>query len=416
MSKGMNSALKVSLFYFIFSALWIFFSDRVLLIFFTNVEEYKNFSTVKGMLFVLISALLIYHLVSRELKLLKEANTNIERYKTRDTLTGLYNRDNFYKKINSLIDADRKISLLVSDINGLKFINEVYSSMKGDEVLIQYSSLLRKLFPNDFIARIGGDEFAVIFYNCSYEEVEKQSTLLLKSVQGLKVDEFSLSVSIGYSTACHEEHNVNEALALAEDRMLKNKLLITKSASNSVLTSIKATLFERSDETELHASRMINHCEILGEKFKLSHSDVSDLKLLAILHDIGKIGISDSILKKKGKLTEIEYNKMKQHTEIGYKMASSINPLKGVAYYILTHHERVDGTGYPNGLSGNDIPLLSRILSVVDAYDAMTNDRIYRKAMSIEDAIDEIVKNRGTQFDTQVVDTFIDVIKKSSSI
>jgi len=152
--------------------------------------------------------------------------------------------------------------------------------------------------------------------------------------------------------------------------------------------------------------------EKLGVNLGLSSSQINDLKLLALLHDIGKIGIDDAILKKPGTLTRMEMEAMKQHPIIGYRIASTIPQLEAISYDILTHHEWYNGEGYPKKLKGEEIPLNARILSIVDAFDAMTNDRIYRKKISIADALEELIRFRGTQFDPDLVDAFVKEFKK----
>ena len=146
----------------------------------------------------------------------------------------------------------------------------------------------------------------------------------------------------------------------------------------------------------------------------IPHDELDKLKLLSMLHDVGKVGVSDQILKKPGKLTEEEWEEMRKHPEIGYRIAMSSPDFANVAEYILAHHERWDGRGYPRGLSGENIPILSRILSVVDAYDAMTQDRVYHKAISHEEAMEEIRRGAGTQFDPRVVEAFVMEIEKRS--
>ena len=135
-----------------------------------------------------------------------------------------------------------------------------------------------------------------------------------------------------------------------------------------------------------------------------------ELELLSMLHDIGKIGVDDSILTKFDTLTDAEWREMKKHPEIGYRIAMAAPELKHIAEYILCHHERWDGKGYPQGLTGEEIPVLSRIIAVVDSYDAMTHDRAYRKAISAEDAKTEILNNAGTQFDPKIAKVFVDKI------
>ena len=183
-----------------------------------------------------------------------------------------------------------------------------------------------------------------------------------------------------------------------------------KSLHSSIVESIKTTLTVRSQETEDHAERITKLAVKMGTELALSQVDLNDLELFAALHDIGKVGVSDKILNKPGKLTEEEWIVMKKHPEIGYRIARASHKLSRIADYILSHHERWDGMGYPRGLKGEDIPLLSRILSVADAYDAMTEDRIYRKALSKEEAIEEIRRNSGSQFDPIIANIFIESV------
>jgi HD-GYP domain-containing protein (c-di-GMP phosphodiesterase class II) len=167
-------------------------------------------------------------------------------------------------------------------------------------------------------------------------------------------------------------------------------------------------MFEKSHETQAHAERLAQLSGKLGKAMGLDDKQLTELELLSTLHDIGKISIDGSILTKTDKLTESEWFEIKKHPEVGYRIAQASPELKNISEYILGHHERWDGKGYPQGLAGENIPLLSRIISVVDSYDAMTQDRVYRKAMSIEEAIEEIRNNAGTQFDPEITRVFID--------
>ncbi len=409
------SAIRVSLIYLVFSTLWIVFSDYLLVLIFDDVNQYRNFSTYKGLFFIVVSALIIYYLVRSEVIYIKSMYEKMEVLENYDTLTHAYNRKKFNAEIERIEEEKQNVSIIMSDINGLRLVNELYSSQEGDKALQAYTKILRDALPkNSHIARIGGDEFCCILYDCNYDELVKHVQRIEKRVTDFKVFDIDCSVAIGYSNTCSEIQNVHEALFQAEDRLLKNKLLLKESASNSIITTLKTTLFERSDETELHAARLKTYCSKIGEALKMRHNEIDELNLLAILHDIGKIGIEDKILKKPGRLTPTEFNKMKQHPVIGYKIASSVPQLEAISYFILTHHERYDGTGYPKGIKGKDIPLASRILAVVDAYDAMTNDRVYRKAMPQSEAIKELEVNKGSQFDPDIVEIFLDLLRKDS--
>ena len=167
-------------------------------------------------------------------------------------------------------------------------------------------------------------------------------------------------------------------------------------------------------ETEKHSKRMEAYCHSIGIELQLSAKELDELSLAAILHDIGKVGIDPDILKKPGQLTPSEWEEMKRHPEIGYRIVRAASELVEVAEFILFHHERWDGKGYPSGLKGEEIPLICRILAVTDAYDAMTNDRVYRKAISSEEAIAELQKNAGTQFDPQIVSLFIEILQSKN--
>lgn len=206
--------------------------------------------------------------------------------------------------------------------------------------------------------------------------------------------------------------NEDSIIKVAEDNTYRYILLPDESLHSSIISSIKTILLEKSQETEEHAQRLVELSKTIGKKMNLTDEQLDELELLSVLHDIGKIGVNDSILNKPGKLTEEEWVEMKKHPENGYRIAMSTPELVSIANYILCHHERWDGKGYPQGLKGPNIPLFSRILAIVDAYDAMTQDRLYRKAITKETAIAEIKRNAGTQFDPEIAEIFIEAFYK----
>jgi HD-GYP domain-containing protein (c-di-GMP phosphodiesterase class II) len=183
-----------------------------------------------------------------------------------------------------------------------------------------------------------------------------------------------------------------------------------KSRKDTAIDMLLAALREQSVETKEHASRLEAYCCDLGQYFQLTDEELEELSLLAVLHDIGKIGVNPAILNKPSSLTSTDWVEMKRHSEIGWRIVKEYPTLRAVANYILFHHERWDGKGYPLGLKADNIPLPSRILAVADAYDAMTSDRVYRKNMEIEEAIAELTSNAGVQFDPEVVTAFMKVI------
>ncbi|MCX6112390.1 MAG: HD-GYP domain-containing protein [Proteobacteria bacterium] len=177
---------------------------------------------------------------------------------------------------------------------------------------------------------------------------------------------------------------------------------------NVVINALK----EKDQYTQGHSVRVIEFSVKIGHEIGLNEEDIRSLEIASVLHDIGKLGVPDKILKKPGRLTKEEYQIMQQHSANGEKLLDGIKNLEKYKKYIRAHHERYDGFGYPDGLKGNDIPLISRIIFVADTFDAMTSDRPYRKGLPIEAAIDELIKCSGTQFDPYVVEAFLNVLRK----
>jgi HD-GYP domain-containing protein (c-di-GMP phosphodiesterase class II) len=216
-----------------------------------------------------------------------------------------------------------------------------------------------------------------------------------------------LSISLGYAIRENDKEEIARTINSAEEVMYTQKMLNNRSYRNAILESFRKTLFERSHETEEHANRLMQLSKHMGKVMNLPHTTLQELELLGVLHDIGKIGVPDSILNKPGKLNEDEWVIMKRHSEIGSRITQSVPEFVRISDYILSHHERWDGKGYPRGLKGKEIPIQSRILSIVDAYDAMTSERPYHKPMTHEDAMQELVDNAGTQFDPDLIQLVI---------
>lgn len=333
-----------------------------------------------------------------------------------DKLTGIFNRG-YYEFILERIDKAENlpVAIIMGDLNGLKITNDTLGHGEGDKLLKAAAETLRKVCgKNAIISRYGGDEFIVVIENKNIEEVDKICIEIKSECKREKVGLIYLNIALGYSIKTNSNQNINDVIKEAEEMMYRNKLLEDNSARNSITSSLTQALLEKSNETKEHVERMYNLCIKISDILSLSTSEINELYLLAKLHDIGKIGIDDKILNKPGKLTEEEWSIMKTHSEIGYRITSSTPDLMHIAYNILTHHERYDGTGYPKGLKGEEIPLLSRILTIVDAFDVMTNERPYKKAMTVEEAIEELKKCSGTQFDPKLVEIFIQAIQSDN--
>ena len=343
----------------------------------------------------------------------KVAEANLLYLSYHDYLTGLYNRRFFEDELKRVDTASQlPLSVLIGDINGVKLVNDAFGHAEGDRLIVECARMISSCCRGtDTVAKTGGDEFSILMPHTDVASAmailnQIQSTLSAFDASIAK-NRFTHSVSMGFATKATADQDMAQVLRTAEEYMNQRKLLEHQSSHSAIISSIKATMLEKSHETEEHAERLVDLAKAVANALGLSQIDQGRLELLATLHDIGKVGISDHILTKPGKLDEAEWEEMKRHPEIGYRIAASSPDLIPVAESILCHHERWDGTGYPQGLCGEHIPLLSRIIAVVDAYDAMTQDRAYRKAMTHRDAIAEITKNAGTQFDPHIVEIFI---------
>ncbi|MFA6308311.1 MAG: HD domain-containing phosphohydrolase [Clostridia bacterium] len=329
-----------------------------------------------------------------------------------DYLTKLYNRKYFEESKLKMVKEKRlPISIIIADINGVRLINDAFGFDKGDKLIFETSKILQSITrKDDVLARIGGDEFGFILPETDYKETDKIVSSINKAFNAYnhkkKNKLYEINLSIGYATKTNEDKSIKEISKLADEHLHNQKLLNLKSFRSNLISTIIATVYEKSEETEQHSKRLSDLSVKIGKKLNLSQKDLSELELLSVLHDIGKVAIDDRILKKPDPLTEDEWIVMKTHPDIGYRIAKSTSELENIADYIRTHHERWDGKGYPQGLRGENIPLLSRILAVADAYDAMTNDRAYRKSIAKSNAIEELKSYAGTQFDPNIVKVF----------
>lgn len=330
-----------------------------------------------------------------------------------DHLTGLYNRRRFEEEVLHVIKQECwPLSIIVADINGLRLINDAFGHLEGDKLIKTSADILCSCIRRgDILARVGGDEFSILMPNTDAHTAgaltHKITNACAQHNNSCTQRAYDVNLSVGFSTLESKGSSIEHTIREAESSLRNHKLLSCKSTYSAIISSIMATLYARSHETEEHAQRLAELSIMIGSKLKLPEHTLDKLRLFAMLHDIGKVGIDDRILNKPAKLTAKEWNVMKGHPEIGYRIAMSSPELEPIAEYILTHHERYDGKGYPQGLKSDQIPLLSRIMAVVDAYDAMTKDRVYRKAMSKEDALKEIEKNAGTQFDPAITQIFL---------
>lgn len=358
----------------------------------------------------IFGVVMVFRDVSKE----KEKNEEIRYLSYHDMLTGLYNRyymESALQWINT--KENLPIAVIMGDVNGLKITNDIFGHRAGDSLLQNVAETLRNTCRgDDLIARWGGDEFVIFMPKTDMTTAERVIRRIKNNCIDASQGTLRVSLSLGCSVKYDEDIDLLSVMQSAEEHMYHQKLLDGKSYRNAIINTLLATLYEKSIETEEHTERLGDFCLSLGKKLNLSSKEMDELSLLAVLHDIGKVGINQVILQKPTELIDTEWEEMKRHPEIGYRIAQAAPELTTAAEYILSHHERWDGTGYPRGLKNEDIPLVCRILAVADAYDAMTNDRAYRIAMSSEDAVQELKRNAGTQFDPLIVEIFIETINQ----
>jgi diguanylate cyclase (GGDEF)-like protein len=341
----------------------------------------------------------------------KQYEINLEYLNFHDSLTNVYNRRYYNENIIQYDSIENfPMCLMVADIDSLKTVNDAFGHHAGDQMLIEVADALKSVVDDKgFVARIGGDEFIVLAKNTNRDMAENiiqqiQSVLKNKTVSGVKI-----SVSIGYDII-HQLDYFTQAFKYAEDNMYKNKLFDRSTEKNETINTIMKSLYEKNPREESHSQRVSKYCEKIGEALNFSNDRINLLSVAGILHDIGKIAIDDQILDKPGKLTDQEYQMIKKHPEIGYRILSASPQYLEISKDILHHHERYDGKGYPQGLKGEDIPLNSRIISVADAYDAMIYSRPYRSSLTKEEAIRELKRCSGSQFDSIIVEKFIEIL------
>jgi diguanylate cyclase (GGDEF)-like protein/PAS domain S-box-containing protein len=387
---------------------------------FSDYEIEHNFDSI-GKRVILLNARQIKRILGNEMVTLlaieditsrKNTENKIIYLSYHDQLTGIYNRRFFEEELIRL-DTKRQlpISIIMGDLNSLKLINDTFGHNKGDKTIKKAAELLKSACRvDDILARWGGDEFVILLPKTSITESEEIVKRIKKECKKLIIQKIQLSISIGLATKIMPEENIEEIIRESENNMYKNKLIEKASNTSSIISALEKTLFEKSNETMEHALRIKNLAIKLGKSIKLHPNQLDELSLLATLHDIGKVAIPSSVLLKKSKLNEKDWAAIKRHPEIGFNIAASSPQIVHVAKYILACHENWDGSGYPQNLSGESIPIVSRIIFITDAYDVMISKRTYKKAMSKDEAIKELRRCAGTQFDPMLVDKFIAII------
>ena len=356
----------------------------------------------------ILGVVIVFRNVTEE----KKRRDQINYISYHDSLTGLYNRRFFEEQLDKIdIEENLPISVVMGDVNGLKITNDAFGHAEGDHLLQKAAEAMQAACRStDIVARWGGDEYVILLPHTSQVEAEQIITRITNIESSMKVGPINVSVSFGCGAKEKKDESLFAVWKNAEDRMYEKKLTESENMRRRFINNVMDTLRDESPDQIGHFMRVGESSQQIGRAMHLPETDIKKLKFAGQLHDIGKVAIDKSILTKKGSLTQQEWDDIKRHPDIGYKILRSSKKTAGIAEYVLAHHERYDGKGYPAGLKGDKIPLFSRIIAVADSFDAMTHDRNYRKAMSLEQAGEELIQNKGKQFDPNVVDAAMGVI------
>lgn len=369
---------------------------------------------------------------------LRNANLyqNAYRASITDDLTSLYNRKHAFQCIENYCAANRDATLILLDIDDFRLYNELYSVKEGDLLIHRCAQLiLQELDETDLAFRFGADEFMILRQGCDVNEAKLFAQRIINRITKSPYSTdmiWDITITCGISTFpdiskdAHEFlHNVEQAVYYGklegkghmavyrhgmEDRSQNPDIRAAYERVAPTIYALTAAIDAKDNYTFIHSMNVSKYAVTLAESLDMNSNEIEIIRDAGMLHDIGKISIPENILKKTARLTTEEYDIMKTHVENSTKMIRYLPDMDYVIPAVVGHHERYDGKGYPRGLAGEDIPLMARILTIADCFDAMTARRPYKQPMPISYAISELQSNSGTQFDPALVKQFISLI------
>ena len=347
--------------------------------------------------------------VFRDMTVSRAKEAEIEYLSFHDHMTGLYNRRFFEAELERL-DTVRNLplALIVSDVNGLKLTNDAFGHQVGDKLLKTVADTMKRVCRDeDIISRVGGDEFVILLPKTDKARVKQIVKQIADNLAAQTIETGSVSISSGWEIKTRPDQDINDVFKAAEKKMYRHKVTERNSTRNEAILFIVKTLYEKFPREQEHAENVGELSGMAGKTIGLTDEEVNELIMAGNLHDIGKIAISCDVLNKDGYLNADDWCEIERHPEVSYSILSTISNYASLATIILSHHERYDGTGYPKGLKGREIPYQSRIIAIADAYDAMTHGRPYKEAISRDEAIAALRQGANAQFDPDLVEMFI---------
>ncbi len=348
----------------------------------------------------------------------QERTSQIQYLSRHDTLTGLLNRHSFEDTLKKYdTKAYLPISIIFADVNGLKMINDVFGHSSGDMLIKKIADILKKSCRSeDAVARVGGDEFIILLPNTEEKEVIMVVERIKAGLSGEKVNDIQCSIAIGYDTKTSAYEDVEKIIGNAENEMYQDKAISRKRFADDAINTIIHSLQGKSRLEKVHSNHVAGLCERMGKALGLPQPEVKKLYDAGYLHDIGKIVIENTLLNKQGGFTQYEQQELRQHTVTGYKILKLFDHTLDLADDVYAHHERWDGSGYPKGLKGQEIPLNARIIALAESYDNKLSRLKEVTAGGILQILEEMQEEAGKYYDPELTVVFIDMIKNNEIV
>jgi len=327
-----------------------------------------------------------------------------------DELTGIHNRRYFREQLDLLDEKKRyPLGVILLDLNGMKMVNDIFGHQEGDYYLKETAKLLKKTFKeSSVIARLGGDEFGIILPKTTEKQLKEFVKSLEKNSKEIRAKGINYSYGLGYGIKKYDYEDVVKVLKEADDNLYKNKMLVE--ASRDMAYEILSVFRKKYPEEMEHAKEVSRLLVKFAKELNFTEEKIEELEMSGLFHDVGKVAIPVEVLNKIEELTEQELKEIRRHTEIGFRILSKSIEYSRVATYVLYHHERIDGLGYPFGIKGEKIPIESKMISIANKYVALMTDKSYRKGNSKEKTIKILKGMAGTHIDSGLLEVFINKI------